>query len=145
LFSSTRHFDPLQSIEQKTIDADTRPKELQMLVAKKSSLQLANFGSRPTNHFSLLKFLSTKSNEACSRVVEENGKKSIKSHISACLFSHLSVGGGVANVEMERMAEMKRHTQRKKEINILITKISSRSAERQRTPNIQSWLTAFQS
>lgn len=87
LFSSTPCFDPFQSIEQKTIGAVPLPQD-SCCGGKKSSPQLAIFGSRPPNYyiFFLMKFLSTKSNEACKRVAKET--ENIKSHFNFLFYTH---------------------------------------------------------
>ncbi len=87
LFSSTPCFDPFQSIEQKTIGAVPLPQD-SCCGGKKSSPQLAIFGSRPPNYyiFFLMKFLSTKSNEACKRVAKET--ENIKLHFNFLFYTH---------------------------------------------------------
>ncbi len=115
LFSSTPYFDPFHSIEQKTIGADPLPKEPRDSCCRgknpSPNLPFLAPGHRIIRFFFLMKFLSTKSNEACKRVAKET--ENIKSHL-IFFFRHSSIGGGAANVERERMAEMKRHTQKKK-------------------------------
>ena len=91
LFSSTPCFDPFQSIEQKTIGAVPLPEEPQdsCCGGEKIKSPTCHFWLQATkllHFFFLMKFLSTKSNEACKRVAKET--ENIKSHFNFLFYTH---------------------------------------------------------